>query len=453
MNREQDQLEVVDINSINPIPEKDRIITPGEYILVFWSTAIVIQIVAIGTFMLQQGMNFNQVILVGVISGLLVSIFASINAIPGLKYGIPFVVQIRSSFGYKGAKVAFLFRIIPAILWYGIGSWIGALAIDTVMIELFGLSSMVFVHFILLTILHIILGYKGISQIKWFNAIVSAVIFFMLIYFFVVIIREGALDFTQYTSRPWQFGVPFVAAISAATANWATVLLNNSDLTRQLKPATMRSSLIGNIGGIFPPWIAMVFFGLLIFVATGADDPIAGLMALAPSKFMGILLLLFIIMAQITSNLTTSLLPSALAFMDLFKMKWSTAAIIVSLLSILTMPWVLFTADWFFVFQNAYSSFLGPMLGILLVDFWIVNKKSCDIEALYNEKSEKYRYWKGYSPSGFISLILSALLAFWKLDMAWVVGFPSAALVYYIFKEVIKLDDKICKDSLNKEAN
>lgn len=338
MNQNEKQSTVVDVNSIEPIPENQRLIKPGEYILVFWSTAIVIQIVAIGTFMLQKGFNFYQVILMGVISGLLVSVFATLNSVPGLKYGIPFTVQLRSSFGYKGAKVAYLFRVIPAILWYGIGSWIGALAIDMVMRELFGFPSMPFVHFIILTVIHILLGYKGVSQIKWFNAFVSCVIFVMLVYFFFIIFKEGKLDFTPYVNRPWNFGLPFIAAVSAATANWATVLLNNSDLTRQLKPAKMKSSFIGNIGGIFPPWLAMVFFGLLIFVATGTDDPIEGMMALAPNKGMGIVLLMFIIMAQITSNLTTSLLPAALAMEDLFKMKWSTAAVISSLLSIVTMP-------------------------------------------------------------------------------------------------------------------
>ncbi len=439
------QPEIVDANSINPIPENQRVIKPGEYILVFWSSAIVIQIVTIGVYLLQDGFNFYQVILVGIISGILVSVFASLNSMPGLKYGIPFTVQLRSAFGYKGAKVAYLFRVIPAILWYGIGTWIGAMAIDTVMIELFNFPSMRFVHFVWLTLLHIVLGYKGISQIKWFNALVSCVIFFMLIYFFIVIFKEGRLDFSSYTNLPWTFGFPFIAAISASTANWATVLLNNSDLTRQLKPAKMSSSFIGNIGGIFPPWLAMVFFGLLIYIASGTDDPIVGMMALAPNKFMGIVLLLFIIMAQITSNLTTSLLPAALALEDLFKMKWSTAAIISSLLSIITCPWILYTADWFFVFQNVYCSFLGPILGILLVDYWFVNKKSCDIDNLYNDKNGKYKYYKGFGISAFISLAISAAVAFWQLDVAWIVGTPLAAVLYYLFKCVFKFDEKFKK--------
>ena len=92
--------DTVDINGIYPVPESMRAMGTGAYIFCFWSTAIIIQVAAIGTFMLQQGLNFYQVILVGIISGLLVSFFASVTSVPGLKFGVPFIVQLRTSFGY-----------------------------------------------------------------------------------------------------------------------------------------------------------------------------------------------------------------------------------------------------------------------------------------------------------------------------------------------------------------
>lgn len=433
----------IDINGLNPIPEESRVLSAPSYILCFWSTAIIIQVATIGTYMLQAGMNFFQLVLVGIISGVLVSFFATFNAAPGLRDGIPFVVQMRSAFGYTGTKVAYWLRVIPAICWYGIGSWIGALAIDQVMMTLFDMQSMPFVWFFVLTLVHVALGWKGVSQIAWFNAAVSLVIVVVMAYFFIVIFTQGRLDFSEFIARPYNWGFTFFAAVSAATANWATVMLNNSDLTRQLRPATIRNSFLSNLIGIFPPWQLMVFFGMLIFIATGNDDPIAGLMALAPNEFMGILLLIFIILAQITSNLTTSLLPASLALRDTFKMSWKLAAVISSLLSILTFPWILFDADWFFVFQNVYSAFLGPMLGILLCDYWIVNKQKCDLDGLYNTKSGKYRYLKGFSISAFATLLICAAISFANLGVAWLVGWPCSLVLYYILKVIVKLDEKI----------
>lgn len=441
---EKERRQSVDVNGIEPIPLKDREISSlTSYMLVFWSTAICVPVIAIGTFMLQQGYNFYQIILIGVLSGLVVAIAASLTSTPGLKYGIPFIVQLRSAFGYNGSKIAYLFRIIPAVLWYGISSWIAAEAVDEIIMQLFSLDSKVFLYFFLLTIVHVILAYKGIKQIKWFNALVSCAIFIMLIYFFAIIFIENRFDLTQYTSAPWQWGFTFIAAVSTAIANWATVLINNSDMTRQLKSDSIPKGFLGNMLGIFPPWVSMVFFGLFIFVSTGTDDPVAGMMALAPNKTMGIILLLFIILAQISSNLTTSILPAGLAMESVFHIKWSTSVIISSLLSMFTMPWVLFTADWFFIFQNVYSCFLGPLFGILVVDFWLINRRTCDLEGLYNVSTNRYRYWKGFSITGSISLLVGAGVSALLLDMAWIAGAVTASLVYYVLKGVLKIDNKI----------
>ncbi|WP_423798036.1 cytosine permease [Neobacillus sp. SAB-20_R2A] len=452
-----------DLNGLNPIPEKDRPLTLAPYVLSFWSTAIIIQVMAIGTFLLKGGLNLYQVLAVGVISGVLVATFCTINSFAGIKNGIPFIVQLRSSFGYKGAKVAYILRIVPAICWYGIGTWLGALAINQVMMTLFSLPEMKFPYFFILTIIHIFLSYRGIKDITWFNAAVATVICVILVYFFGIILFEGQLDFSKYTHTPGSWGILFFGGISAATANWATVMLNNSDLGRQLRPATGKAGFIGNFIGIIPPWISMVLIGMLIFIANGNDDPIAGLMALAPNKTFGLILMVFIILAQITSNLTTSVLPAALAFQDLFKVKWSTGAIISASLSAVTMPWVLFTSEWFFTFQNIYSSFLGPVLGILIADYWILRKGKLNLDYLYNQETRAYRYFKGFSPAAFLAMLIGAIISFNNLDVAWLVGFPSTFVIYLILKKagVEKkfeihdplLTDDTKNDSVNFSAN
>jgi len=431
----------VDLNGLNPIPESNRPMTLSTYVLSFWSTAIIIQVMAIGTFLLQGGLNIYQVIAVGVISGVLVAAFCTVNSFAGLKYGIPFIIQLRSSFGYRGAKVAYILRIVPAICWYGIGTWLGALAINQVMMTLFNLPEMKFPYFFFLTIVHILLSYRGIKDITWFNAAVATVICVILIYFFYLILVNGQLDFAKYTQTSGSWGWLFFGGISAAAANWATVMLNNSDLTRQLRPAKGKTSFLANFAGIIPPWISMVFIGLMIFVATGNDDPIGGLMALAPNPTFGIILMIFIILAQITSNLTTSVLPAALAFQDLFKMKWTSGVVLSASLSAVTMPWVLFSSQWFFTFQNIYSSFLGPILGILLADYWIIRKGKLNLDDLYNQESGAYRYFKGYSITALLSMIIGAIISFSLLDVAWLVGLPSTFVIYSLLKKS-KLDAK-----------
>lgn len=424
----------VDLDGLAPIPESARPMGPKSFVLVMWSTAIIIQVMAIGTFLLQDGLNLNQVLLVGALSAVLVALMAALNSFPGLKHGVPFVVQLRSSFGYHGARVAYFFRIVPAIAWYGIGTWIGAMSINAIMTTIFSLPDLNFVYFGLLTVVQILLTLKGITSIQWFDAIVAIIIFVMLAYFLVVIFVNGEMDFTPYQGTPGSWGLLFWGGVSAATANWATVMLNHSDLMRHVKPATGKTTFLSNFIGISPPWMVMVLFGMLIFVGTGDDDPIAGLVSLAPNPVFGVILLVFIVLAQISSNLTTSVLPAGLAFQDLFKVKWSTGVIIAGALSGITAPWVLFTSDWFFTFQNIYSVFLGPMLGVLLADYWFVQRRRTDVTALYDTAAGPYRYFHGFGPSAWISLVVGGAVALWQLEIAWLIGMPVGLIVYVLLK-------------------
>ncbi|MEW9673642.1 NCS1 family transporter [Ammoniphilus sp. 3BR4] len=428
--------EKVDLDALNPIPEKDRPMGPVSYMMVMWSSAIIVQVMVIGTFLLKNGLNLAQTIWVGIVSAILVSIFMTLNGTAGIKYGIPFAIQARSSFGYKGAKLPHVLRTIPAIAWYGIGTWIGAISINTVMTIIFGTPDLKYLYFFLLIVLQTYLAYKGIKSIKWFDAVMSIIIFIMLTYFLWSVFANGKIDFNQYSSVPGSWGFLFWAGVAGAVANFSTVMLNSSDLVRHIKPATQTSNAIGNFGGIIPPWMFMVLSGMIIFMGTGNDDPIAALVALSPNPTFGIILLIFIILAQVTSNLTLNILPPALVFQDLFKMKWSTGVILTGILSFVSMPWVLFTSEMFFKFQNVYSSFLGPILGIMLADYWLLRKQRLNVTALYHEESGAYRYAGGISPAAYLAMFIGAAISFWQLEIAWLVGLPSGFVIYFILKQM-----------------
>ena len=78
-------------------------------------------------------MTWWQGLLTVSLGNLIVLIPMLLNAHPGTKYGIPFPVLVRSSFGIRGANVAAMARALVACGWFGIQTWIGALAIDTLM--------------------------------------------------------------------------------------------------------------------------------------------------------------------------------------------------------------------------------------------------------------------------------------------------------------------------------
>lgn len=142
-----------DADSIRPLPPDDRVMTPTSYAFVFWSSGIIVQIMVIGLYLLHPigKLNFVQVLAVGVVASTMVALFMTLQGHAGVKYGIPFIIQGRTSFGVQGSRIVAVIRCIPAIAWNGIGTWIGALALDSVTSGIFGWGN-VWAYFIALLV-------------------------------------------------------------------------------------------------------------------------------------------------------------------------------------------------------------------------------------------------------------------------------------------------------------
>ena len=439
--------EKVDLEGLKPVPFMHRTVTPFSYATVMWSSTIIVQIMVIGLYQMAPigKLNFLQVMIAGVVSAVIVSIMMALNGEAGMKYGIPFVMQVRAAYGIRGSKVVGFIRSIPAICWNGIAAWIAAEALEVVTNELFGFAN-VWVYFILVLVLQAVLSWNGVVSIKYFDAIVSYIMIGMLLYFFVTAFATGKVDFTKGMQVAGSWGLPWVAAVMGAIANYTTVLLNIGDLSRHIKPkggddrSVRRASIHAQFLGVIPPWMIMFISGIVISLATGARDPIDGLMMLAPNKFFGILVMLFLACAQISSNLTEDIVPPAMAFQECFKTTWRQGVIIVTVLSVITFPWVLFDSEYFFVFQNIYSSFLGPILGVLVADYFVFRRRTLNVEALYDGKA--YNYAKGFVPLAVITTIVGAVVSFNFLNYSWLVGFPFSFVFYICLKKFTKVERK-----------
>ena len=109
----------------------------------WWSSLIVVQAFALGQgFLPPVGrLNLTQAVVVMVLAGVASVVMFSLNGEPGLRYGIPYAIQARTSFGVRGSKFVELLRAVPAIVWCGIGTWIGALSFDGIITQLTGLTA------------------------------------------------------------------------------------------------------------------------------------------------------------------------------------------------------------------------------------------------------------------------------------------------------------------------
>src|SRR5437868_4914878 len=112
-----------------PVPMAKRTWTTWNYAALWISMSLCIPTYMLASSLIGGGMSWWQATLTIFLGNTIVLVPMILNGRAGAKYGIPFPVFARASFGVKGANVPALLRAIVACGWFGIQTWIGGFAI------------------------------------------------------------------------------------------------------------------------------------------------------------------------------------------------------------------------------------------------------------------------------------------------------------------------------------
>jgi NCS1 family nucleobase:cation symporter-1 len=428
-----------DTEGLEPITDEQRSMSLSHYIPVWWSSLIIVQGFATAFFAVypQGSLNITQAVTATVIGAVISALLFVLNGFWGYKKGIPFVAQSRASFGTRGSMLPNYIRVIPAVGWLGIGNWIGALGIQTITMTLWGFGN-VWIYFALFTILNIALAWEGITSIKWFDSIAAGVIIVLLGYTLYTVVTAQEIP-TETLNYSGTWGLPFYTVIAAIVGTAITGAINAADLSRHLENERgARTHILGHLFGIAPPMMYMAIVGIMFGIAATSANPVAAIMNVAPSPLLGVLMMIFVLAAQISSNLTLNLLPPAHVFQDSLGVSWKTGLIMTGILSILTFPWVLFSnGNIYYLFINGYSVFLGPILGVMMADYWVFRAENTELSSLY-EKGPSSNYWfvRGFSITALISVGIGVLAGLVWLQISWMVGLPLGFASYVALRKI-----------------
>jgi NCS1 family nucleobase:cation symporter-1 len=412
-------------------PQKTRIMGRTSYLLAWFGGCV-----SIGTFTMGSSivgtLNLLQATLAIAIGCFVIGVALAINGAAGYKYGIPFMVQARSAFGFSGTRFPGLVRAVPAIVWYGFQSWIGAGALNAVSATLFGFDNLVF-FFVAFQLLQIGLSMFGFQGIKWLENIGSVFILASLVYmFFSVINRYGAEITTNLVNIEGTWGLPFWGATMLFLGIYSTMMLNVSDYSRELKPGAGPGLLTTLYSmSILPCTLFMGLIGLMVSGATGATDPIQVFSNAVDNTPLLVTTLLFIAFAQVTTNVLNNVVPPTYILMDVFKLPFRAATVIVGLLAFATFPWELVkdeSAAGLQLFVQTYSAFLGPIFAVLVVDYYVIRRRTLDIAKLYDEQGP----YKGVNFAAIIAALVGAAVALSFSAMSWYVSLIPAGLTYFL---------------------
>src|SRR3954454_18687496 len=161
-----------------PVPASRRNWRVGSFAALWISMSACIPTYMLASSLIGGGMNWSQAILTIFLGNLIVVIPMILNAHAGTKYGIPFPVFCRASFGTRGANIPALMRAFVACGWFGIQTWIGGNAIykitsvfapslATGSSGFLGINVAQFICFMFFWAINILVVYKGIDCIRW----------------------------------------------------------------------------------------------------------------------------------------------------------------------------------------------------------------------------------------------------------------------------------------------
>jgi NCS1 family nucleobase:cation symporter-1 len=437
--------------------------------------AICIPTYTLASGLVDQGWTWQAAVGAVVLGNVVVLLPIALNSHAGTRYGIPFPVLARSSFGVLGANIPAILRGLVACGWFGIQTWIGGWAIyklieaiwpgiatlPQILPAFVGLNTGEFLCFMLFWAMNVWIVLRGMDSIKfletWGSPFLLAVGAALFIWAWV---RSGGLGPMLQNPTVGPSGRPavgnvFGAGLTSAVAFWGTMALSIPDFSRYAR--SQRDQVIGQAVGLPATMALFAFIGAavtnatVVIFGTRIADPVA-LLARIGGPLMIMLSMAGLIVATLTTNIAANIVAPANAFSNIapHRISFKQGAMITAIIGILMMPWRLYNdaAAYIFTWLIGYGALLGPVAGIMIADYFLLRRGVLLVYDLYT-RGGAYEYQHGFNwvaivafalgvlPSlpGFVAAIQgrpAAGIFAGLYNWAWFVGFLLSAVIYVI---------------------
>ena len=457
-----------------PIPPEKRKWGTWNYAALWISMSLCIPTYMLASSLIGGGMNWWQAILTIFLGNTIVLIPMILNGHAGAKYGIPFPVFARASFGTRGANIPAMLRAIVACGWFGIQTWIGGAAIYNIVRawnpslpeidsqSLFpqAIPMICFILFWLLNMIVVYLGVESIRKLLVFKAIFLPVAALALL-FWAISAANGLGPILEQPSKLsgasfWNY---FFPALTGMVGFWATLSLNIPDFTRYAK--SQKAQIRGQAIGLPSSMTLFAFIGVVVTSATVIVygntiwDPVQ-LAGRFENKLMVTFAMLAVAISTLATNIAANIVSPANDFSNLSpkKINFRMGGYITGVIGVLIFPWKLIAdpTGYIFTWLIAYSSLLGPVGGIMIADYYFIRKQNLNVDELYRHGGQ-YSFGNGFNKYAIIALlcgilpnvpgfllqvklISSTVFPEWishLYNYAWFVGFFVSGAVYYLF--------------------
>jgi NCS1 family nucleobase:cation symporter-1 len=408
------------------------------------------------------GLSVGEALITILLANIVVLIPLTLNAFPGTKYGIPFPVLLRSSFGILGSNIPCLIRALVACGWFGIQTMFGGLAIHILLSNLLpgweslgGTGEVIGFFMFLAANLYIVI--RGAESIKILETLAAplllAVSIGLMMWAFPQISMSELLATPANRPEDASFWGYFFGGLTAMVGFWATLSLNIPDFSRYVK--SQKDQIKGQIIGL--P-LTMLFFASLGVVLTAASATLVGetisdpvtLIGKIDSPFWVVIAMVMIIIATLSTNTAANIVSPTNDFQNLApkKINQTRGVLLTGLIGILLMGWELLkklgviesdvsVEAMYTGWLLGYSSLLGPIAGIMIVDYFIVKRQNLNLPELYKTNG----IYSGFNKDGLIAFAIPVALTLfslmtgelsWFYQYGWFTGSILGGLLYWM---------------------
>ncbi len=408
-----------------PTPLSARTWTTYHIAALWIGMSVAITTYTLASGLMQQGMTWWQAMATILLGNTIVLVPMILNAHAGTKYGVAFPVLCRASFGVRGANVPAILRALVACGWFGIQTWIGGLALHTLVGAAWpawaALPGGVWVAFAIFWLVQVAIIVRGLDGIKWLEAWSAPLLIGggLALLWWAASEGGGLGRILAESSRLQTNHVPFwqlfPAALTANVGYWATLSLNIPDFTRYAK--SQRSQALGQALGLPATMTGFAFIGVAVTSATivlfgeAIWDPVA-LIARIGSRSVVIIGALVVLVAQLTTNMAANVVSPANDFSSLAprRISYVTGGLITAAIGVVMMPWKLYAdaSAYIFTWLIGYSSLMGAIGGILIADYWVLRGRELSAADLFSVKG-CYTYEGGINRRAMVALVLAVL--------------------------------------------
>jgi len=464
-------------DDIRPTTDAERTWSIGAMASLWVGMVVCVPTYTLAASMISDGMNWWQAVGTVMLGNLIVLVPMVLNGHPGTKYGIPFPVLARASWGVQGAHIPSVARALVACGWFGIQTWFGGFAIYQLLnvltsgglegadLPILGINFGEFACFLAFWAVQLVVVYKGVESIRLLEQYAAPFLILMglalLGWAYVKADGFGTMlstpsKFAAGGEKEGQFWSVFFPSLTAMVGFWATLSLNIPDFTRYAK--SQRDQVLGQLLGLPTTMTLFAFIGVAVTSATvvifgeAVWDPTV-LLGKMGGGFAVVVSLFALSIATLSTNIAANVVSPANVFINVApsKIDFRIGGMITAGFGVAIFPWKLIesTGNYIFTWLIGYSALLGPIGGILIVDYFLIRKTEFDLPGLYR-KDGPYWYSGGFNPVAIIAFVVAVLpnlpgflVAAGAMDSAapifttlytyaWFVGFLLAGAIYYV---------------------